>query len=271
MAKPPDIATFLPWLLGPLQLQDSDGNPFTRRLVMRFVNATIVDVPPDPDVEGDTGRTEISLTGGGGGGGAEVPTGTPGDMVVLNADDTALSTSAGATLDPKILRRPETAQLFMRGSPSHAENYADFYDSNEAGDAGSFDPSNFTGIAKALWKRESTSSDGEIIADINLGVIKNDGTTLSMGNCYVTVTAEITATQSSGGANLAYKATFSKTSGTLTRIGFVDHTDATLNNIAATANITVDDNDNIKVISATTSGTATSWYVSLHVQIVQRF
>ncbi len=147
----------------------------------------------------------------------------------------------------------EDGEIVHDGNPIHDEEQADFKD----GSANSF--------ARAQWPLGATTDDTPTaIATISIPAAE-------IGDCFVTVHAEVTYFyESSGtkGGNYSMKATFKRSSGTLTRINTLDLSVATLATGAAPAGIDVDvDDDDTIIVEATgIDSTDITWITSLHVQ-----
>lgn len=107
-----NISTYLPELLGPHALLDGAGDAVPARSKWKINGASIVDVPPDPDVPGDLGSTEITFTPGGGGGGSG-PTLTDNRSGTLNNVDTTYS---GTNADTIVFTSTPTITGFTAGT-----------------------------------------------------------------------------------------------------------------------------------------------------------
>ncbi len=240
MTRPRNASSWLPNLIGPLDLQ-ADGEEVTvRRATINFVGGSVVD---NPDLE----RTDITMTAPGGAVGS----------VQLHVLDGELPRFGGT---PKLGLsdvEDETSDLLHTGTPLHREDAADFLDPDDDDE---------TARPRAQWKVTTiTGATPTPIITVDLP--------LSLGDCFVTVHAEATSVFVASGTKgrpYAMRATFIRSAGTLSRVSApVDYSAAVLGVGAEPGGIDIDvnGNDAIDVIGTGIAATTIKWVTSLHIHI----
>lgn len=244
MTQRRDLSSWLPTLIGPLDLQGDGESVVPRRATVNFVGGSVVDNPEEE-------RTDISMS---------VPGGSPQQVQyhVLDGEAPRFGGTPNLTVDE------ESGEIVHISAPVHAETGAIFVD-----------PSNVTSFltgtavpyAQPIVRSiNTTNATPATIATVVLAS--------SLGNCTVTVHVELTYDGGATiGGNLAYKAVLKRDSGTLTRPEDVaDLTITAINTGTApgAADIDADGNEAIDVDVTGIADTDIGWIASLHIQVALR-
>lgn len=151
--------------------------------------------------------------------------------------------------------RVESSEIVHTGTPLHKETRSEFYDGSA------------TSFSFSQWETGATTTDSAVtIGSIELAS--------GLGDCIVTVHADLTYSFVSSGAkggNLAYKAAFKRSSGTLSRIGIADISIPTLLTGTESGGVDLATNGNTTIDIKPTgiADTNITWTASLHVQVAK--
>ncbi len=174
-----------------------------------------------------------------------------------DADDTEVLWDNAGIIDgtPKMTVSHSTGEVTHSGLPNHSETRSEFHKADTYG------------VAWSQWSGINTTDSTTATAFPN-AITVNSG----YGDGYVTVTAEVSYAFVSGGikgGNYLKKATFHRSSGTLTRVAIEDFTKTTLQEgmIPSAVDILTNGNNTIEVKVTGLDGITVYWTESVHVQM----
>jgi hypothetical protein len=222
-----------------------NGVPLPLRNIINFTTDLSPDSPTVEDNPIDQ-RTEVPLTGFIG----TVPGGAVGAMQYHGVDGSTPIFKG----TPKLVIVDTDGNVEHSGTPVHKETYAQFRD----GSANAY--------AQSQWKVGTTSNATPT-------VICSIAIPSGIGDCFISVQAKTTyyyASSGVKGGSFSGEATFTRASGTLTRVGIADLSPPGLaaGTAAGGIDIVANGSNDIDVKGTGLGSTNITWLTSLHIQVV---